>query len=105
LPGWIEIRSAAESIRAKGLSVPDCEAISLAKELGATLLLTDDRQARRVAAGLGLATMGTLGLLEVGAQRGIVSLSAALQKLRATSCFLTEELIESALQRDRDRKT
>jgi len=104
LPGWIEVKSARESIKAKGLSAADCEAITLAKELNATLLLTDDRQARRCASGLGLATMGTLGLLEAAAQRGLISLPEALERLRATSCFLSEELVENAIQRDRDRK-
>ena len=63
----------------------------------------DDRQARRCASGLGVATMGTLGLLEAAAARGLISLRPALEKLRATSCFLTDELIENALRRDAAR--
>jgi len=104
LPGWIEVQSAANPAPAEGLSPADSEAIALAKELGATLLLTDDRQARRCAAALGVSTMGTLGFLEIGAQRGLISLPDALKKLRATSCYLSDELIESALLRDRERQ-
>lgn len=104
MPGWITIQSAPHPIAAKGLSAADCEAITLARDLNATLLLTDDRRARRSAAEFGVPTMGTLGLLEAAAQRGLISLPAALEKLRTTSCFLSEDLIEAALQRDRDRQ-
>jgi len=104
LPGWIEVASAIQSMETKGLSAADCEAIMLAKELNATLLLTDDRQARRCAVGFGLATMGTLGLLEAAAQRGMISLPHSLRRLRATSCFLADDLVEAALKRDRDRQ-
>ena len=64
----------------------------------------DDQQARRCATGFGVVTMGTVGLLEVAAARDLVSLPAALEKLRSTSCFLTEELIENALRRDAARR-
>jgi predicted nucleic acid-binding protein len=58
------------------------------------------RLMRRCAAALGVTTMGTVGILEVAAARDLVSLPVALEKLRRTSCFLTEELIENALARD-----
>ncbi len=104
LPGWIEVQAASQSLSAKGLSSANCEAIALARELSATLLLMDDRLARRFAASVGVATMGTLGLLEVAARRDLISLAEAVQKLRSTSCFLAEELIEDALRRDRERR-
>lgn len=103
-PAWVEIRAAEQIISAKDISPADREAISLAKELNASVLLMDDSQARRCAARLGVVTMGTVGLLEAAAARDLISLRAALEKLRATSCFLAEELIENALQRDADRR-
>jgi predicted nucleic acid-binding protein len=48
--------------------------------------------------------MGTVGILEVAAARGLVSLPVALERLRSTSCFLTEDLIENALARDAARR-
>jgi predicted nucleic acid-binding protein len=48
--------------------------------------------------------MGTLGILEVAAARGMISLPTVLNKLRATSCFLADELIEAALERDNARR-
>jgi predicted nucleic acid-binding protein len=46
-PGWVQIRSATELVNADDLSVADREAIALAKELHASVLLMDDQQARR----------------------------------------------------------
>jgi len=102
-PSWVEVRSATQTIEEGNISAADREAIALALELNASFLLMDDSQARRCASRLGVATMGTLGLLEAAAAHGLISLRPALEKLRATSCFLNDELIESALRRDAAR--
>ena len=96
--------SAKQPIEAPDIAAADREANALARELGSSVLLMDDQQARRCAASHGVVTMGTLGLLEVAAERGFVSLPAALEKLRATSCFLSDELIKNALLRDEARR-
>ena len=58
---------------------------------------------RAWASALGVVTMGTVGILEAAAARGLVALPGALEKLRATSCFLSEEIIGNALRRDAER--
>lgn len=103
-PVWVEIRAATQLVTANDVSPADREAIALARELSAAVLLMDDRHARLCAAALGVVTMGTVGLLEVAAARELVLLPAALETLRGTSCFLTEELIENALDRDAARR-
>ena len=94
-PSWVEVRSATQRIEDQDISTTDREAIAPARELSASFLLMDDSHARRSAARLGVKTMGTLGLLEAAAARGMISLRPALEKLRATSCFLADELIEA----------
>src|SRR5438067_783629 len=103
-PSGVEIRSAKRLIEARDISATDREAIALAKELNASLLLMDDQRARRCAGSFGVVTLGTLGLLEAAAARDFISLPAALEKLRKTSFFVTDELIEAALQRDAMRR-
>lgn len=103
-PAWVEFRAAEQIINANDISPADREAISPAIELKAAVLLMDDRQARSCAARLGVPTMGTVGLLEAAAARDLLSLSVALEKLRATSCYLTDEVAENALLRDADRR-
>lgn len=81
----------------------DCIGV-LAQLAEKTVLLMDDRQARACAAALGVVTMGTVGLLEVAAARDLVSLPDALERLRKTSCFLADDLIADALDRDAARR-
>lgn len=103
-PAWVEIGAATQLIDEQDISDTDREAITLAIELGASVLLMDDQQARRFAARLGVVTIGTVGMLEVAAARELVVLPDALARLRETSCFLTEEIIENAVQRDAARR-
>jgi predicted nucleic acid-binding protein len=52
-PSWIEVRSATQKIEERDISATDREAIALAMELNASILLMDDSQARRCACRLG----------------------------------------------------
>lgn len=104
LPTWVEVRAAGSMMTLKPeLSYADCEAISLAKELNA-LLLMDDRRARRAATDQSVRTLGTLGLLEAASAKGLIQLSVAVESLRATNMFISDELIAQALRRDSDRR-
>jgi predicted nucleic acid-binding protein len=103
-PEWLEVRRALQPITAENLAPADREAISLALELNATVLLMDDQQARRCAAKLSVATIGTVGLLEAAAARDLILLPETMERLRCTSCFLSDEIVERALQRDAQRR-
>jgi predicted nucleic acid-binding protein len=70
------------------LSKADVDAISLARECRAVLLM-DDRRARQAAALVGVTTIGTVGLLEAASARGILALPEAFERLRQTNIFLT----------------
>lgn len=64
---WIEVREVRGRtvVEILELSVDsgEAEAIALAKEIGADLLLIDDRRGRSAAKGVGLALSGTVGAL------------------------------------------
>lgn len=104
LPNWIEVVEPAALIPPHPeISLADRSAISLAKEMQAMLLM-DDRRARCAAASHAVSTIGTLGILEAAAAKELISLSDALERLRATNMFISEELIAQALQRDAKRR-
>ena len=104
LPVWVEVKLAISLIPVDPeLSLADREAISLAREMNA-LLLMDDRRARLVATREAVSTIGTLGILEAAAAKGLISLPTALERLRATNMFISAELLTQALRRDSARR-
>jgi predicted nucleic acid-binding protein len=80
-------------------------AIQLAIDEDADLLLMDERAGVAVARRRGLIVTGTLGVLLQASQRGLVDIGAALAALQATTFRSTSELIEEIrrLERTRDR--
>jgi predicted nucleic acid-binding protein len=72
----------------------EAAAISLAQELKAELLM-DDMKARKIAAGLGLKTVGLLGLLRAAASRDLIDLIPMLDRLETTSFFAPRDLLEA----------
>lgn len=80
-PSWIEVGRPVRPVAVSPeISVADRAAISLAKERNA-LLLMDDRRARKIAAEEAVSAIGTIGLLEAAAAKGLISLPAALGRL------------------------
>jgi hypothetical protein len=57
----------------EGLDEGETAAIALAISLDADLLLMDDREGVMVARSKGLRVIGTLGVLDLAAQRGLVN--------------------------------
>jgi predicted nucleic acid-binding protein len=103
VPGWIvirEVRSASDPALA-GLDPGEHEAIQLAQEEHADLLLMDDKLGVRLARRRGLAVTGTLGVLVQAARRGLVDMEAAVERLRATDFRCTPRIFEQAKERAR----
>ncbi len=65
------VGNSAQILRAS-LGGGESEAISLALELSAQLIILDDRPARRLAKALGLPVIGTLGALLLAKQKGLL---------------------------------
>jgi predicted nucleic acid-binding protein len=104
-PSWPIVQSPSSidpSLASIGLG--ELEAISLAIELKADLLLVDDRKARHIALSRGIHVTGTLGLLEL-AVRGLLDLPTVVAELRKTDFRIADELIEQSLSRDAARKS
>lgn len=82
IPGWIQVRALAQaippSVRAADLGDGETEAISLALEMHATLLILDDRAARTLAKELGLRVTGVGGVLLAAKQAGALPLVTPL---------------------------
>jgi predicted nucleic acid-binding protein len=68
------------------------------------LYLIDDRAGRIAAIRCGLAVVGTIGLLEQAAARGLLELPHTMEQLSRTNARLDPELVRGALERDKARK-
>ncbi len=76
----------------------ESEAIVLAEELHADLVIMDESAGRRVLAGRGIAFLGTVGVLMQAKQRGLIpALRPALDQLRACGFHLTDRVYHTCL--------
>jgi predicted nucleic acid-binding protein len=96
LPEWATVTAVSlEQIATitDDLDLGERAAIALAGAIHADLLLIDDAAGRVEAKRLNLRVTGTLGVLRVGAEQGVVDVPDMLQKLRTTSFYADEALI------------
>lgn len=84
---------------ADALDPGEYEAILLAQELHANLLILDDMKARKMAMGKVLAIIGTLGILDQATTRKIIDLPKAISKLGNTSFWASDNLFDKLIQR------
>lgn len=91
IPSWIEVRvvSARRDPTLEALDPGEREAIQLAQEQHADLLLIDERRGRLEAKRRGIATTGTLGVLLVAGKRGLIDAETAFQRLVNETTFRT----------------
>lgn len=103
-PSWTKVRACQNMPSGLGLDPGETEAIGLALELGIEMVVMDERKGRRTAAQLGLSTIGTLALLELGDENGLLDFEPALERLRRCNFRISEELVLMAQQRIQKRR-
>lgn len=104
LPAWTVVQMPKALNLTLNVDAGELEAICLAQEIKADAVLMDDRAGRSAAMRCGLAVIGTVGLLEKAAARGLLDLPEVMKQLRQTNARLDPRLIQLALERDQARK-
>jgi uncharacterized protein len=101
---WLERRSIVEAARVQqlqtrfNLDLGESAAIVLAEELKADQLLVDERAARRVARVRQLPIIGTVGILVLAKQRGLLGeVKLVLDDLRVNGTRISDRLYAQAL--------
>ena len=102
-PDWIEVRALTQPVASRvlraSLGAGESEAISLAIEAEARLLLLDDLAARRLAQGLHLPIIGTLGLLLAAKRKGLLAaVKPCLDQLLSYEFRVSTELYNRVLR-------
>lgn len=102
-PPWLRIHpnttKPTRLAEMRSIDAGEREALALALELRASLVIADDRAARHAAEEFGFAITGTLGLLERAARMKWVDFEQSIAKLRATGFWARESTIEEIRQR------
>jgi len=103
LPSWIMSRALVQTIGPRILGAylgrGESEAISLALECNAKLVILDDRPARRLAQSLGLNVIGTTGLLLAAKERGLIpDVKPHLDQLLEFDFYIASKLYEQVLK-------
>jgi predicted nucleic acid-binding protein len=97
-PAWLKVEMVvSEDVSGKALDAGERAVLSLAGAICASLVLMDDRSGVGEARRRGFAAIGTLGILDLGATRGLVRLSDAFLQLRATNFRYPGEMMNALL--------
>jgi predicted nucleic acid-binding protein len=106
-PAWLDFReicgAQSEEHSLSGLDPGEKEAILLASSLDAELLLIDDRKGMIAAQRLGLRVTGTIGILDLAAERRLVDFAQAIRQLEETNFRRPREILEMLLAKHMDR--
>lgn len=100
-PNWLKIEAVTQpSDKIIDLLDPgEREAILLAQQLNADLVILDDMKARRIAIDRGLSITGILGILDQAATMKLINLSTAIDNLQQTSFWASESLLQRLLDK------
>lgn len=105
-PAWIEVKTPTGPPETNlfHLDEGEREAIQLAEEVKADLLIIDERAGREEALKRSLPVIGTLGILERAAELGMLDFALVLAELKAYKFFVAAALEQDFLDRDVQRK-
>lgn len=97
VPGWIDVHRAsfAPDAALARLGPGEREAIQLAQEQSADLLLIDETKGRGIARWRGLKTTGTLGVLLAAGEMRWVDAELAYRRLLAETTFRSSDELEA----------
>jgi predicted nucleic acid-binding protein len=102
-PQWLRVMEPSNTALDEKLGDGESAAISLAIEIQARALLIDEREGTRIANRLGIATVGTLGILSMAAEKKMVSLEKAFAALQQTSFRVRPSLLAALLTHHQTR--
>jgi len=105
LPAWLTVEKVECLDQSIQLGHGENEAISLAVERHISIVLMDERRSRSAAETRGLLPIGTLNILDLADERGLVDGVAMLEALKQTTFRADSELLDRFETRMKARKS
>ncbi|NJO43129.1 MAG: DUF3368 domain-containing protein [Cyanobacteria bacterium CRU_2_1] len=99
---WLQIQSTElpKSIELGNLDPGERDAILLAEQLKANLVILDDKSARRIAVERGLKIIGLLGIVKDADRAGLLDLEMTFEQLQDVGFWVSPGLLERLLMDD-----
>jgi predicted nucleic acid-binding protein len=97
-PAWLQVEHPKSIETIPGLHLGEIEAISLAIELNADLVLIDERKAYAEAKARNLNAIGTVRILERAAAENMLDLKDAFEQLMKTDFWISRSLLDERLK-------
>lgn len=94
LPHWLRVVKVSHVDNTIQLGHGETEAISLAMEKRVSIVLMDERRGRAAAEARGLLPIGTLNILDLADERGLLDGVTALNELKRTTFRVDGELLD-----------
>lgn len=104
LPHWLRVVKVSDVDDTIQLGLGETEAISLAIEQQVSIVLMDERRGRAAAEARGLLPIGTLNILDLADERGLLDGVTSLNELKRTTFRADQELLDRFEERMRARK-
>lgn len=99
---WVKsvaLKNPRRALAYAGLDQGEAEVLALAEEREARLVIIDEKKARRYAERMGLSLTGTLGVLLLAKEAGLIeSVAAWMSKLQEAGLFLSPGLVRETLK-------
>lgn len=97
-PAWLSVQRPSIVLQIPELHPGETEALSLALELHADLILIDERKAYREAVARKLNAVGTVRVLERAAADGMLDLRDAFDRIKRTDFWISHKLLDERLK-------
>ncbi|NER22130.1 MAG: DUF3368 domain-containing protein [Symploca sp. SIO1C2] len=101
-PDWLQIKiiELNQDIELDTLDLGEREAIVLAEQVKANLVILDDKAARRIAAKRGLKIIGLLGVIKDAAKAQLLDVEVAFDQLQTAGFWVAPSLLKRLLTDD-----
>jgi len=99
-PDWLEIRQNSKLIITQKADPGETAAVALAVELQPDYIAVDDLKGRKIARANHLRIIGTVGIIELAYQEGLLDLQTTLDELLETNFHISKTIVQQVLDRN-----